>query len=71
MSCKKKKLPKGCLVYKLEIAYSEDGSVEHILESVDKSGFRGPIDVSWEYIEEYFDEDDLAMMDSLYDVGEA
>jgi hypothetical protein len=69
---KKKKLDKGCLVYKLEIAYSEDsGIVEYICESIDKEGFSGPIDISWQYMEEYFDEEDLRMMDSLYDVGEA
>ena len=72
MSDNKKKPPKGCLVYKLEIAYNEkDGTVEHICESVDNNGFRGPMDVNWDYIEDYFDEEDLAMMDSLYDVGEA
>ena len=69
---KKKKLAKGCLVYKLEIAYNEESSVvEYICESIDKEGFSGPIDSSWEYMESYFDEEDLCMMDSLYDVGEA
>ena len=69
---KKKKLAKGCLVYKLEIAYNEDSNVvEYICESIDKEGFSGPIDSSWEYMEAYFDEEDLRMMDSLYDVGEA
>ena len=69
---KKKKLAKGCLVYKLEIAYSDKGNtVEYICETVDKQGFSGPIDISWEYMERYFDEEDIAMMDSLYDVGEA
>jgi hypothetical protein len=68
----KKKLAKGCLVYRLEIAYhKESNNIEYICESIDKGGFTGPIDISWEYMEEYFDEEDIAMMDSLYDVGEA
>ena len=36
---KKSKLAKGCLVYKLEIAYNkEEGTVEYICESVDEVG---------------------------------
>lgn len=69
---KKRKLAKGCYVYKLEIAYNEDkDSVEYICETVDKEGFSGPIDCSWEYLTDYFDEEDMALLDSLYDVGEA
>tara|TARA_Y100001938_G_C8002378_1_gene385429 strand:- start:725 stop:955 length:231 start_codon:yes stop_codon:yes gene_type:complete len=69
---KKKKLAKGCLVYRLEIAYDKDSNnIEYICETIDKEGFSGPIDISWEYMEEYFDDEDIAMMDSLYDVGEA
>ena len=69
---KKSKLAKGCLVYKLEIAYNEDKDcVEYICETIDKEGFSGPIDCSWEYLEDYFDEEDFRMMDSLYEVGEA
>ena len=72
MSDNKKKPPKGCLVYSLEIIYNhKDDTVEHICESIDGDGFRGPMDMSWEYLEEYFDEEDLQMMDSLYDVGES
>ena len=72
MSENKKKPPKGCLVYKLEIAYNEEnGTVEYICETVDRNGFSGPMDASWDYIEDYFDEEDLRMMDSLYEVGEA
>ena len=38
---------------------------------MDDDAIIGPIDYSWEYLEEYFDEEDIAMMDSLYDVGES
>ena len=69
---KKKKLAKGCLVYKLEIAYNEDKDcVEYICETIDREGFSGPIDCSWQYLEDYFDEEGLQLLDSLYDVGEA
>ena len=67
-----KKKTKGMLIYKLEIAYNEDrGTIEYICETIDKEGFSGPIDCSWEYLENYFDDEDLKMMDSLYEVGEA
>ena len=69
---KKKKLAKGCLIYRLEIAYNEDkDTVEYVCESVDKEGFSGPIDSSWDYLENYFDEEDFKLLDSLYEVGEA
>ena len=69
---KKKKLAKGCLVYKLEIAYNEEkDSVEYICETLDKDGISGPMDTNWDYLENYFDEEDIAMMDALYEVGEA
>ena len=69
---KKKKLAKGCSIYRLEIAYNkEEGTVEYICESVDEVGYNGPIDSSWDYLTDYFDEEDIAVLDSLYDVGEA
>ena len=69
---KKKKLAKGCLIYKLEIAYDDKrDTVEYICETIDREGFSGPIDCSWEYLEDYFDEEGLNLLDSLYDVGEA
>ena len=69
---KKKQLAKGCLIYKLEIAYNkEKDSVEYICETIDKDSFSGPINCSWEYLEDYFDEESLKLLDSLYDVGEA
>ena len=69
---KKSNLAKGCVVYKLEIAFNKKSkTIEYIHETMDDDGFIGPIDFSWEYLEEYFDEEDIAMMDSLYDVGES
>ena len=69
---KKSKLAKGCLVYKLEIAYNEENDcVEYICETIDKKEFSGPVDSSWDYLEDYFDEEDFSMMESLYEVGEA
>ena len=69
---KKKKLAKGCLIYKLEIAYDDKrDTVEYICETIDREGFSGPIDYSWQYLEDYFDEEGLQLLDSLYDVGEA
>ena len=69
---KKKKLAKGCLIYKLEIAYDDKrDTVEYICETIDREGFSGPIDCSWQYLEDYFDEEGLQLLDSLYDVGEA
>tara|TARA_R110001583_G_scaffold193983_1_gene363826 strand:+ start:214 stop:438 length:225 start_codon:yes stop_codon:yes gene_type:complete len=69
---KKKKLSKGCLVYKLEIAYNKDtDTVQYICESIDKEGFTGPVDTNWDYLEDYFDDEDIQVMDSLYEVGEA
>ena len=69
---KKSKLAKGCLIYRLEIAYDEKkDSVEYICETIDKEGFSGPINCSWEYLEDYFDVEAFRLLDSLYDVGEA
>ena len=50
---KKDKLAKGCLIYKLEIAYNEDkDTIEYVCESVSKERFSGPINASWDYFEE-------------------
>jgi len=69
---KKKKLAKGCSVYRLEIAYNkEEGTVEYICETIDEESFSGPIDSSWDYLTDYFDEEDLDVLDNLYEVGEA
>ena len=46
-------------------------TIEYICESVSKESFSGPINASWDYLEEYFDEEDFKMLDSLYEVGEA
>ena len=69
---KKSKLAKGCSIYRLEIAYNkEKGVVEYICETIDEESFSGPIDSNWDYLTDYFDEEDLAVLDSLYEVGEA
>ena len=68
------KLPKGTLIYKLEIAVNpEEGSVEYIVEAFDEIGevMPGPIDSSWDYLEEYFDEEDFEALENLYEVGES
>ena len=68
------KLPKGTLVYKLEIAVNpKEGSVEYIVEGFDEVGENeiGPIDSSWEYLEDYWDEETLDIFDSMYEVGES
>jgi hypothetical protein len=70
----KKKLPKGTLIYTLEIAVNpEEGSVEYIVEAIDEVGrvTPGPIDSNWNFLEEYWDEEDIQALDSLYDVGES
>ena len=70
----KKKLPKGCIVYKLEIAVNpKEGTVEYIVEAIDEVGEvkPGPIDSSWDYLEDYFDEEDFEALGNLYDVGES
>ena len=70
----RKKLPKGTLIYKLEIAVNpKEGSVEYIVEGFDEIGEirPGPMDSSWDYLEDYFDEEDFEVLDNLYDVGES
>ena len=70
----RKKLPKGTLVYKLEIAVNpKEGSVEYIVEGFDEVGVgeMGPIDSSWDYLEDYFDEETLNIFDYLYEVAES
>ena len=68
------KLPKGTLIYKLEIAVNpKEGSVEYIVEGFDEVGDEGigPIDSNWDYLEDYWDNDTLDMFDGLYEVGES
>ena len=70
----RKKLPKGCIVYKLEIAVNpEEGSVEYIVEGFDEIGetCSGPIDSNWDYLEDYFDDEDIRLLETLYEVGES
>ena len=68
------KLPKGTLIYKLEIAVNpKEGSVEYIVEGFDEIGGKipGPIDSSWDYLEDYWDEEDMKVLEDLYIVGES
>ena len=70
----KKKLVKGCIIYTLEIAVNPDkGTVEYIVEGFDEvgTGDMGPIDSSWDYLEDYFDEETLNIFDYLYEVAES
>ena len=69
----RKKLPKGTLVYKLEIAVNpKEGSVEYIVEGFDEvGGDVGPIDSSWDYLEDYWDEETLDIFNNLYEVAES
>ena len=70
----RKKLPKGTLIYTLEIAVNpKEGSVEYIVEGIDEVGESkmGPIDSNWDYLEDYFDEEDFETLGNLYIVGES
>ena len=70
----RKKLKDGCLVYTLEIAVNpEEGTVEYIVEGIDEVGESkmGPIDSNWDYLEDYFDEEDFETLCNLYIVGES
>ena len=75
----RKKLPKGSLVYTLEIAVNPDeGTVEYIVEGLEEvSSDAGPINITKEGypeyadIEDYFDEDAISMLDDTYVVGES
>ena len=75
----RKKLPKGTLIYTLEIAVNpKEGTVEYIVEGLEEiSSDTGPINVDAsgypEYIdiEDYFDEDAISMLDDIYVVGES
>ena len=67
------KLPKGTLIYKLEIAVNpKEGSVEYIVEGFDEIGNdMGPIDSNWDYLEDYWDEETLDIFNNLYEVAES
>ena len=70
----RKKLKDGSLVYTLEIAVNpKEGTVEYIVEAIDEVGEvkPGPIDSSWDYLEDYFDEEDYEALGNQYDVGES
>ena len=68
------KLPKGTLIYKLEIAVNpKEGSVEYIVEGFDEGGGdeTGPIDSNWDYLEDYWDEETMGIFKGLYEVAES
>ena len=70
----RKKLPTGSIVYKLEIAINpKTSTVEYIVEGYDEIGAteQGPIDSNWDYLEDYFDEEDFKLLESMYEVGES
>ena len=68
----KKQLDDTTLIYKLKIAYNEKtGIVEYITESICKESPAGPIDSSWDYMEDYWDDETLKIFESLYEVEEA
>ena len=70
----RKKLPDGTIIYTLEIAVNpKEGSVEYIVEAIDEIGesTKGPVDSSWDYLEDYFDDEDLEVLDEFYTVGES
>ena len=63
---------KGKLVYTLEIVYDErDGTIEHIAEGIATVNPVGPINSSFDYMEEYFDMETFKLLEELYVVGEA
>ena len=61
---------KGLKVYNLKICYNDKtGQLEYIQESIDverKTLYLGTIDIS-----DYFDEETMALMDEMYDVGDS
>ena len=71
---KREKLEDGSLIYTFEIAVNpKKGTVEYIVEGIDEVGevIPGPLDSNWNYLEDYFDEEDFDVLDKLYDVGES
>ena len=71
LSKERTKLKKGTLVYTLEIAFHpEDGTVEYIVEAIDQTDEVSPVNSNFNYIEEYFDEEDFELLESIYEIGE-
>ena len=63
---------KNILIYKLEIAYNEEtGTIEYITECISESEDRGPIDTNFDHLDDFFDEEDMKLLDKLYIVGES
>ena len=68
----RKKLKKGTLIYTLEIAVNPDSdTVEYIVEVIDEVGESLPLDSNFDYLADYWDEEDMKLLGNLYEVGES
>ena len=71
LSKERTKFKKGTLIYTLEIAFHpDDGTVEYIVEAIDQTDEVSPVNSNFNYIEEYFDEEDFELLESIYEIGE-
>ena len=74
----RKKLPKGSLIYTLEIAVNpKAGEVEYIVEGLEEVSSCGPINTKFDSypnyidIEDYFDEESIKLLEDVYILGES
>ena len=73
----RKKLPIGTLVYTLEIAVNpKEGTVEYIVEGLEEiSDASGPINIesipTHVDISDYFDDEDMKLLEDVYIIGES
>jgi len=67
----RKKLPKGTLIYTLEIAVNpEKGTVEYIVEGLDEIDTES-MNSNLEHVVDSFDEEGIKLLDEVYDIGES
>ena len=67
----RKKLPKGTLIYTLEIAVNpKEGNVEYIVEGLHEIDTEY-INSNLEYVVDSFDEEGIKLLDEVYDIGES
>ena len=67
----RKKLPKGTLIYTLEIAVNpKEGTVEYIVEGLDEIDTES-MNSNLEYVVDSFDEEGIKLLDEVYDIGES
>ena len=67
----RKKLPKGTLIYTLEIAVNpKEGTVEYIVEGLDETDTES-MNSNLEYVVDSFDEEGIKLLDEVYDIGES